>query len=55
MRAEKALPIVDATLQKYGRGTSKSEAVPYGDPKLGFPIPLTELKANPNIKQNKSY
>lgn len=55
MRAEKALPIVDATLQKYGRGTSKSEAVPYGDPKLGIPIPLTELKANPNIKQNKGY
>jgi tetratricopeptide (TPR) repeat protein len=29
--------------------------VPYNSPKLIFPIPLREIQANPNLKQNEGY
>ncbi|MCQ6960503.1 RagB/SusD family nutrient uptake outer membrane protein [Mucilaginibacter aquariorum] len=30
-------------------------ALPYSSPKLVFPIPLREINANPNLKQNEGY
>ena len=30
-------------------------ALPYSSPKLAFPIPLREINANPNLKQNEGY
>ncbi|HEY9185350.1 MAG TPA: RagB/SusD family nutrient uptake outer membrane protein, partial [Salegentibacter sp.] len=47
---------------RYERGIEKVdplqnilEAVPYGDYRLAYPIPLNEIDANSNITQNPGY
>ncbi|WP_347217455.1 RagB/SusD family nutrient uptake outer membrane protein [Chryseobacterium sp.] len=47
-RTGKAMPLVDPLKQKYGN-------VPFGSFKYAFPIPLTEIGPNANMKQNFGY
>lgn len=35
--------------------SSNEVTVPYGNPRLAYPIPLQEIDANPNIEQNAGY
>ena len=49
-------------LLRYGKDIEKvsvlqniMETVPYGDPRLAYPIPLSEIDANSNITQNPGY
>ncbi len=55
VRTERNLPLVDGNLQTYGQGGHRNQPVPYGSYKLAFPIPLGELRANPNMRQNYNY
>lgn len=47
-RTGKSLPLLDPVRQKYG-------TVNFGDYEYAFPIPLSEVAANGNVKQNKGY
>ena len=49
MRTGQGIPYVDP------RQTFSKEGIPYGDPALAFPIPQSEIAANPNVAQNESY
>ena len=49
MRTGQGIPYVDP------RQTFKKEGIPYGDPVLAFPIPQSEIAANPSVEQNESY
>ena len=55
VRTGRNLPLVDDNLQTYGQGGHRNQPVPYGSYKLAFPIPLGELRANPNMRQNYNY
>ena len=55
VRTGRNLPLVDGNLQTYGQGGHRNQPVPYGSYKLAFPIPLGELRANPNMRQNYNY
>ena len=55
VRTGRDIPVVDKTLQTYGGGPNRDQAVPYGSYKLAFPFQLRELRANKFIKQNKGY
>ena len=49
MRTGQGIPYVDP------RQTFSKEGIPYGDPVLAFPIPQSEIAANPSVEQNESY
>ena len=55
VRTGRNLPLVDDNLQTYGQGQNKDQPVLYGSYNLAFPIPLGELRANPNMRQNYNY
>jgi len=55
VRTGRNLPLVDDNLQTYGQGQNKDQPVLYGSYNLAFPIPLGELRANPNLRQNYNY
>jgi ragB/susD domain protein len=55
VRTGRNLPLVDDNLQTYGQGRNRDQPVPYGSYNLAFPIPLGELRANPNMRQNYNY
>ena len=55
VRTGRNLPLVDDNLQTYGQGRNRDQPVPYGSYNLAFPIPLGELRANPNLRQNYNY
>ena len=49
MRTGRGIPHVDP------RQTFSEAGIPYGDPVLAFPIPQSEIAANPSVVQNVSY
>ncbi|MDL1913552.1 MAG: RagB/SusD family nutrient uptake outer membrane protein [Bergeyella sp.] len=48
VRTGKEIPYVDV------RQTFKG-SIPYGDPRLAFPIPNVDMSTNPNLTQNQGY
>lgn len=50
VRTKQGIPLIDGVKQRIGK-----EAIPYGSPKLAFPIPRTEMNVNSNFKQNEGY
>ncbi|MDY3444797.1 RagB/SusD family nutrient uptake outer membrane protein [Riemerella anatipestifer] len=49
VRTQKGVDMLDDTRQRM------KKSVPYGDYRLAFPIPRTEMNVNANMKQNKNY
>ena len=49
MRTGRGIPYVDP------RQTFSVDGIPYGSPELAFPIPQSEIAANPSVVQNESY